>query len=380
MKMQLSLGLVGFLCLFSMLPAQAQNQSLSTLRSVVWVQCDQRQGSGTIINGEQGYVLTDGHVALDYLSGKLASVCTVAFVNEQTFQPQYYYHANILRSVFNEKLGQDFAILQITTSVGQALLPRPFPFLKTNEFIQRGYAVEVLGYSGQKDELTSADGVVKDFIGGYIQTTAEVAPGDSGGAAIDQNGNLIGVPTRIVTITSAYETQSTTTFELVDVRAVMNWLDAQGPNVHDQYFTHQDYARYHGTASFIDQSDLGCEALARSPEVSSVFCLLPDGQRLAFPTDLTFFSWFPDFSGVIKVSLASLAQYSLTRNATFRPGMLVKLQTAPEVYMVTDSFGSLRYIPSEQKAIELWGENWASLVHDVPDAFWTNYTIGSPIE
>ena len=183
-----------------------------------------------------------------------------------------------------------------------------------------------------------------------------------------------------MTITSAYETQSTTTFELVDVRAVMNWLDAQGPNVHDQYFTHQDYARYHGTASFIDQSDLGCEALARSPEVSSVFCLLPDGQRLAFPTDLTFFSWFPDFSGVIKVSLASLAQYSLTRNATFRPGMLVKLQTAPEVYMVTDSFGSLRYIPSEQKAIELWGENWASLVHDVPDAFWTNYTIGSPIE
>lgn len=370
----------GLLLLISAIPAHAQNLPFNIIRAVVWVQCDDRQGSGTVINGEQGYVLTNGHVALNYMSGEKASDCALAFVDESGSKPQYYYHASIVQAVFNEKLGQDFAILQIGSPVGQSPLQSPLPSLKTNEFIERGDSLTVLGFSGPNDQLTYENGTVENFIGGYIQTTAAVLPGDSGGAALDQNGNLIGMPTRIVTITSSDGKNSTTTYELADIRAVMNWLDTQGADAHDQYFTHADYVRYHQTAAFIDQGDLGCEALARSPQVSSVYCLLPDGQRLAFPTDLTFFSWFEDFSSVVVVNPDVLAQYRLTRNVTFRPGTLVKLQTAPDAYVATDSFGTLRHIPSEQKAIELWGENWASLVRDVPDEFWTNYTIGSPIE
>jgi hypothetical protein len=50
------------------------------------------------------------------------------------------------------------------------------------------------------------------------------------------------------------------------------------------------------------------------------------------------------------------------------------------VYVVVDVFGTMRHVPSEEKAIELWGENWAGLVHDVPDVFFTNYTVGPPLE
>jgi hypothetical protein len=331
-----------------------------------------------VINGIDGYVLTNGHVALNIDTGAIKSSCEVAFA-DSFGRPQTYYRASIIRAVYNPKLNQDFAILLIGSPLGQNTIPKPFPSLKTNEFTSKTEGIHVYGFTGSRDRLEISSGTILDYIAGYIQTDSIVRPGDSGGAGLDDQGRLVGIPTRIVTITNS-QGDETVYYELVDVRAVMNWLDTFAINDHDRFFTHFDFDRYHRSAVFITQDQLGCFRLGRTIDVSSVYCLMPDGTRYAFPNDLTFFSWFPDFSDVKTFSLDTIADHQLTRNATFKPGTLVKVNTAPQVYVVVDAFGTLRAIPSEERAIELWGPAWAGFVFDVPDEFWTNYTIGQPLD
>ncbi len=358
--------------------AQQIDQLSEAKKAVVWVTCGNSQGSGTVINGNDGYVLTSGHVAMDIDTGIVKTPCRIAFANEAG-RPEIFYHASVLRTVFNEKLNQDFAILHIDAPSGPRVLSLPYPSVVTNEFTSSGEQIHLFGYSGGGDQLETQSGTILDYAAGFVQTDAEVNPGDSGGAGLDDKGRLIGIPTRIVTLTDSQGNQ-TVYYELIDIRAVMNWLDTFGFNEHDRFFTHDDSEQYHRSAVFITQDNLGCSALARTHAVSSVYCLMPDGSRLAFPNDLTFFSWFSDFSDIQLYGATNLAEYRLTRNATFKPGTLVKVRTAPQVYVVVDIFGTLRLIPSEERAIELWGEAWAGLVFDVPDEFWTNYTIGQPLD
>lgn len=369
--------------LFAALPIYAFAQSVQgglegAKQATVWVACGGRQGSGTVTNGTQGYVVTNGHVAIDVETGTQSASCRVAFPDAKG-DPTHFYRASIESAVFNEKLNQDFAVLKIGAAITADVLPRPFPSIKTNEFTSKGDAVSVLGYSGPNDRLLVRTGVITDYVGGFIRTTAEIQPGDSGGGAFDANGNLIGMPTRIVTITDQ-SGMDQIQYELIDIRAVMTWLDTFGSNEHDEIFTHADYPRYHQAAVFITQTDLGCLELARVTLSPAVYCLFGDGTRISFPTDTTYFSWFSDFSDVQTIDDESMAGFRLVRNATFKPGTLVKLRTASQVYVVIDAFGTLRWIPSETKARELWGPAWAGLVFDVPDEFWINYTIGQPLE
>jgi V8-like Glu-specific endopeptidase len=383
MKRPLSLALV--VCPFlvvSGVNAQTNQAVADAKAAAVWVECGQRQGSGTVINGVDGYVLTAGHVVLDLdLATPAADDCLIAFSDSQG-RPRFKFQTTFVRAVFNEKLNQDFAILKIGVAMGTNGPVSPFPFLKTNEFSSRGDAVYVLGYPGLQDEFVMTSGVITDYVDGYIDTTAEISPGNSGGTGIDALGQLIGVPTRIVTtyISSTSSQSNEVSYQLVDVRAVMNWLDTFGLNEHDRFFTHVDSARYHRSAGFITQQNLGCLDIARTAAVSSVYCIMGDSTRLAFPTDTVYFSWFPDFKQVATISAEQLARERLVRNVTFKPGTLVKLRTASQVYVVVDAFGTLRWIPSEQKAVDLWGPAWAGLVFDIEDEFWTSYNVGQPLE
>lgn len=350
-------------------------------QAVVLVQCDQRQGSGTVINGNEGYVLTNAHVILNVETGITAKGCIVGFSHVSGTAPDIYYRASIVRSAYSSQRNYDFAVLQITEPVmAQQSIPKPFPFLKTNEFAVVGESVTVIGYSGGENEMRIRAGVITDFQSGFVETTAHISPGDSGGAAVDAHGRLIGIPTRVVTLTTTSDQRQTVTFELVDIRAVMNWMDTYGINEHDRFVGHEDASRYHQNAVFITQTNLGCTDLARTSLSSTVFCILPGRERMTFPNNATYYSWFPDFSTVITVSSKAFTPFSLIRNVTFRPGTLVKSATAPSVYVIVDSFGTMRWIPSEERATAIWGPNWASLVHDIPDEFWVNYTIGQPLD
>ncbi|MBU4347757.1 hypothetical protein L6249_02180 [Candidatus Parcubacteria bacterium] len=117
--------------------------------------------------------------------------------------------------------------------------------------------------------------------------------------------------------------------------------------------------------------------LIKMSGLSSVYYLGGDGKRYVFPNEQTYFSWYSDFSSVVTIPQSELESYSLGANVTIRPGTkLVKITTDPKVYAV-ESDGTLKHISSEATAIALYGANWAKRVVDVPDAFFTNYTVST---
>jgi hypothetical protein len=59
--------------------------------------------------------------------------------------------------------------------------------------------------------------------------------------------------------------------------------------------------------------------------------------------------------------------------------LLVKITTNPKVYAVSGD-GKLRWVKTEAMAKKLYGDNWAKLVDDVPDAFFTDYSEEDPID
>lgn len=119
--------------------------------------------------------------------------------------------------------------------------------------------------------------------------------------------------------------------------------------------------------------------LIKKDGLSTVYYLGADGKRYVFPNDVTYFSWYKDFSGVVTVSATELSSYPLGANIVMRAGTkMVKITSDPSVYVVEPN-GVLRKIQSEADATALFGANWAKRVVDVADSFFTNYTIGTPL-
>lgn len=111
----------------------------------------------------------------------------------------------------------------------------------------------------------------------------------------------------------------------------------------------------------------------------AVYYLGSNNKRFVFPTEKTYKTWYTDFAGVKTVSATEMASYMIGGNVTYKPGVkLVKVTTDPKVYAVAAN-GTLKEIGSEAIAKALYGTTWASMVQDIPDSFWTNYTIGTKI-
>lgn len=111
----------------------------------------------------------------------------------------------------------------------------------------------------------------------------------------------------------------------------------------------------------------------------AVYYLGADGKRYVFPNEKTYSTWYSDFSGVTEVSSTEMSSYAIGGNATYRPGVkMVKITTDPKVYAVGAN-GSLMWVTDGSIAEALYGAGWTSMIEDVPDAFFVNYSIGSDI-
>jgi len=113
----------------------------------------------------------------------------------------------------------------------------------------------------------------------------------------------------------------------------------------------------------------------------TVYYFGTDGRRYVFPNSKTYFTWFEDFSKVKQIPDGLLSTISLARyNVTYRPGKkMVKITTDPKVYVI-DQGGILRHVGSEQLAQTLYGLAWKNQIDDIPDAFFINYKVGTPIQ
>ena len=363
-------------------PVYAADIPFYVRQAVVKVFCGDYQGSGVVVNGTEGYVLTNGHIALDLTTLKPHDDCEVAFLaREGSTIPSVFYSATPVKYVYDESQNRDFAVLKIVAPESAQKLSQ-LPWIKTDEFSKVGDSLSILGYPGTSNgRLAVTTGTISGLNAGIIVSkNAVIAPGNSGGAGLDSDNNLIGLATRILLREVSPGVEEVVDYELVDIRAIEDWLNTFGPNAAEQYVTHADPVRYQAPTTYIISNNLSCSLLARSPLDPSVYCLKNDGTRSVFPNDAVYYSWFSDFSGVQLLQPQELAPYRLSTNITMKPGSLIKVQTDPKVYLVTDTVGTIRWIESEDRARELFGEGWAGFVRDVPDTFFTNYRIGSPIQ
>lgn len=127
-------------------------------------------------------------------------------------------------------------------------------------------------------------------------------------------------------------------------------------------------------------STVGPGDLIRGTSFSAVYYMGADGFRYVFPNDKTYFTWYSDFSSVKMLSDADLAKIQMGGNVTYKPGVkMIKINTDPKTYAISAG-GTLRHVTSEAVAIALYGGTWNKMIDDVPDGFFSNYTVGSAIE
>lgn len=359
------------------LPARAAALPQQTLETAVYIVCEDRQGSGAVVNAEQGYVLTVGHVILGAEGAAAPAECTIGFIQGGDLTPKSFYRATVERAVLDFNKDLDFGVLKIHERLSGP--PVAFSELLAYEFAQLGEEITALGYPSG-GPLAASVGKITSYNRGMGQTDAAILKGSSGSPVIDAAGRISGVAARQrLSIDQKTGAETVAAYEFGDVIALINWLETFGPGTHDRYLKHADYQRFHAPAYVVREEGLGCTHLVRTELSPTVYCLMADQKRLVFPNVATYDSWYRDFSEVLLASLEDIAKYKLAGNITFKAGTLVKIATDPKVYAVTDSIGTLRWVQTEARAAQLFGPDWAQKVRDVPDSFFVNYTVGEPI-
>lgn len=161
-------------------------------------------GSGTIITTD-GLILTNAHVVLSDRFYQVQDLI-VALTLAQDSPPVDTYYASIVQA----DAALDIAVIKPRTDMqGNPLnydtLNLPAVPIGNSDNLTLGDEIVILGYPGiGGDTITLTRGEVSGFTseGGYgnrafIKTSATIAGGNSGGLAVNQNGELVGVPTQV---------------------------------------------------------------------------------------------------------------------------------------------------------------------------------------
>jgi serine protease Do len=197
-------------------PAQAVGKTelrralLATVRVAVPVDGQKGSystGSGTVLTAD-GFILTNFHVMGDVKKGKLYNKDGLAFigVNPSDLKglPTWTYQAKLVKG--DPQL--DLAVLKVSAPFkGGGALPKNLGLttmpIGDSDQVETGDAVSVIGYPGiGGDSVTYTEGTIAGFldededgVNDWFKTDAEVNKGNSGGAAINDEGKMIGVPT-----------------------------------------------------------------------------------------------------------------------------------------------------------------------------------------
>lgn len=373
-------GLIVIAFLLAASQAAAFAPSDAVRSASVLVACGGRKGGGSVTSAADGYVVTAGHIVIDSGSGEQASSCVVGVPHAPSFEVRARYSASVVHAVLDRGKDLDFAVLRVGGRLSGPSDPLP-PELPTNEYVTAGEEMAALGYPGSFTAPQHAEGTVLGFERGFLLSDAAIEEGYSGGPAVDAEGRLVGVAARIrYVVNEENGERQVVDHGFGDVASLIGWLDRVDPEQgHDGYVRHADPDRYHALPYFIRDEGSGCDDVVRTVDVETVYCLRTGSERSVFPDAATFFSWFDGFGGVKTVSPEALSTYRLTGLVTHRAGGLVKIQSDPRVYLVSDDIGTLRWITSESRAAELFGTDWASKVVDVPESFFPAYVVGPPL-
>lgn len=175
------------------------------LMATVELLTDYGAGSGVIVSSG-GYILSNWHVVVDD-AGRAADNITVGMSVDPGVPADERFRAEVVAQAPE----RDLALLRIVAGRwGQELPPRPrFPFLplRAETSPNIGDDLHFIGYpwiggTGSRATVTYTRGVVAGFqevpFGRLIKTDAVINEGSSGGAALDREMRLVGLPTEVV--------------------------------------------------------------------------------------------------------------------------------------------------------------------------------------
>jgi serine protease Do/serine protease DegQ len=142
----------------------------------------QSQGSGTIVDANKGYILTNSHVVAD------ADEIKVRLSDDREFSAK----------LIGKDPESDLAVIQIKAERLKALSMGNSDALQVGDFvvaIGSPFGLRQTATTGIVSGLGRATGQgIEDF----IQTDASINPGNSGGALVNLRGELVGVPSQIL--------------------------------------------------------------------------------------------------------------------------------------------------------------------------------------
>ncbi len=127
--------------------------------------------------------------------------------------------------------------------------------------------------------------------------------------------------------------------------------------------------------------DVSCEAdtVIRTASSPTVYYCGRDGGRYVFQNEGTYFSWYEDFDDVETVTDEVMGDIPIKGSVTYKPGSyLLKLPSVPKVYAV-GAGGVLHWIPSADIAEALYGQDWATMVRDLPESLYPAYELGEDV-
>jgi S1-C subfamily serine protease/uncharacterized RDD family membrane protein YckC len=200
------------------------------LAAVVTVACpiddseEWNVGSG-VITSDNGVILTNFHVIQDTTQ----YYCTIGITNDLSKEPEYIYDADFIFSadgqeftILNEEL--DVALLQIVSAKDSYQLPNKFPAISkigNSDTLNINDKMYIVGYpSFGGGTITFTEGVMSGRLGDdLIKTSAKIDSGNSGGAAFNENGEFVGIPTLI------YEGTAEGLGYIIGIDSVKYWLD-----------------------------------------------------------------------------------------------------------------------------------------------------------
>ena len=187
-----------------------QRAILATVVVIVPVEGSDEEswGSGSIISAE-GYILTNLHVIGDETTGELYNrdgLIIIGVNSAQDQPPEVAYQAELVKA--NTDL--DLALLRISALVNGDPLPGPLSLVAVpvgnSDTVQIGDTLSVLGFPELGGEtVTLTRGTVSGFhddaglARAWIKTDTEINRGNSGGLALNDAGELIGIPTFVGT-------------------------------------------------------------------------------------------------------------------------------------------------------------------------------------
>lgn len=118
--------------------------------------------------------------------------------------------------------------------------------------------------------------------------------------------------------------------------------------------------------------------LITAPNLGTIYYLNKNMERLVFPDEQTYNSWYDNFDEVKNIPQDLLESYPLSgRNATIRPGTyLVTIPSSNQVWMIGSPNILYWLADGEQQVIDLFGSDWMGRLTDLPEYYFTNYTQG----